>query len=43
MYNPFINLAAIVGTIIVCTGLIPTMFLLWPGSDWSEPDDDADF
>ena len=40
MENPIINLAAIVATIVICAGLIPTMFLLSPGGDRSEPEDD---
>jgi len=40
MENWVINLIAIVATIVVCAGLIPTIFLLSPGGDRSEPTDD---
>lgn len=40
MENPLVNLISIVATIIICAGMIPTIFLLAPGGDRTEPEDD---
>ena len=35
-----VTLAKIVGTLVIAIGTIPLIFLLMPGSDRSEPEDD---
>lgn len=40
MENPIVNLLAIVGTIVTAAGLIPVLFLLWPGGQVEEPADE---
>ncbi len=39
--NGLVNLAAIVGLIVICISTIPVMFLLAPGGETAEPPDDA--
>jgi len=37
-----VTLAKIVGTLVVAIGLIPLVFLLWPGGERGEPKPEPD-
>ena len=39
--NGLLNLAAIVGLIVICISTIPVLFLMAPGGEKGEPEDDA--